>query len=68
MSDISSLGLSPRKPVTTCGPCPRKDMITWLREHAGPPLTRYARPSSLPVGTIPARIRTENLRFFYEGS
>jgi hypothetical protein len=68
MSDISSLGPSPRKPVTTSGPCPRKDMITWLREHAGPPLTRYARPSSHLVGTTPARTRTENLRFFYDGN
>jgi hypothetical protein len=53
------------EPATTSGPCPRRDMITWLREHAVPPSTQYARPSSQPVGTIPARTRTANLRLFY---
>jgi hypothetical protein len=53
------------EPVTSNGPCPRKDMITWLRGHAGPPSTQYARPSSQPVGTIPARTRTASLRSFY---
>jgi hypothetical protein len=53
------------EPETTSGPCPRKDMIIWLREHAVPPLTQFARPSCQPVGTIPAKIRTATLRSFY---
>jgi hypothetical protein len=67
-NDTSCSERSLKKPVTTSGQCPQKDMITWLRAHAVPPSTLYARPSSSPVGTTPARIRTESLRLFYEGN
>jgi hypothetical protein len=43
----------------------RKDMITWLREHAVPRSTTFVRPSSQPVGTIPAKTRTATMHSFY---
>jgi hypothetical protein len=64
-SNISCSVHSHKRPETTSGPCPRKDMITWLREHAVPRSIQFARPSSQPVSTIPARIRTANLLSFY---
>jgi hypothetical protein len=68
MKDISYLAPSRKRPVTTSGPCPLRDMITWLQGHAAPPSTQFARPSSQPVSTIPARIRTASLRSFYRDS
>jgi hypothetical protein len=58
---------SPTKPGPASGQCPRRAMITWLREHAAPRSTACARPSSQPVGTIPAKTRTANLLSFYDG-
>jgi hypothetical protein len=68
MNDTSCSAPSPKRPETTNGQCPLKDMISWLREHAAPPSMQFARPSSSPVGTTPGRIRTANLRSFYNGS
>jgi hypothetical protein len=67
-SDTSCLGPSHKGLETTSGPCPRRDMITWLREHAAPPSTQFARPSSQRVSTTPGRIRTANLRSFYNAN
>jgi hypothetical protein len=66
-NDTSSSAPLHTKPAPVNGPCPRKDMITWLRAHAAQPSTACVRPSSQPVGTIPARIRTANLLSFYDG-
>jgi hypothetical protein len=52
-------------PETVNGRNPRKDMTTWLRSHAVPPLTQFARPSSNPDTTIPGRTHTENWHLFY---
>jgi hypothetical protein len=64
-NDTSSLGRLHNESVTTSGQNPRRDMITWLRDHAAPPLTVCVRPSSQPVTTIPAKTRMENLHSFY---
>jgi hypothetical protein len=77
LATISSCGSSPRMNAnsslaplhteleTTSGPCPRRDMITWLRAHAVPPSMQFVRPSCQPFGMIPAKIRTATLRLFY---
>jgi hypothetical protein len=62
-----SLALLPNVSETTSGQNPQKDMITWLRAHAAPPLNLCLRPSSLPVGKIPAKTRMEDLHSFYSG-
>jgi hypothetical protein len=67
VNDNCSSELSHTRPVPASGLCPQRAMITWLREHAAQRSTACARPSSQPVGTIPARIRTANLLSFYEG-
>jgi hypothetical protein len=64
----SSLEPSLIKPAPANGPCPQKDMITWLRAHAAQPSIACVRPSSQPVGTIPARTRTANLLSFYDAN
>jgi hypothetical protein len=66
-NDTWSLAPSPNVSATMSGQNPRKDMITWLQAHAAPPLNLCLRPSSLPVGKIPAKTRTENLHLFYNG-
>jgi hypothetical protein len=67
-SDTSSLGHLRNESETMNGPDLRRDMITWLREHAAPPLIMCVRPSSQPVMTTPAKIRMDNLRSFYDGN
>jgi hypothetical protein len=67
-NDTSCLALSHKRPETTNGQSPLRDMITWLREHAAPPSMQFARPSSQPVSTIPGRTRKANLRSFYNAS
>jgi hypothetical protein len=64
-SDTCSSVHSRNVSAITSGQSPRKDMITWLRAHAAPPLNLYLRPSSLPVGKIPAKTRMEDLHSFY---
>jgi hypothetical protein len=66
-NDTYSLAHLHNVSATTSGQSPRKDMITWLRAHAAPPLNLCLRPSSLPVGKIPVKTRMEDLRSFYSG-
>jgi hypothetical protein len=54
---------SPHEAVN--GRNPRKDMTTWLRSHAVPPLTQFARPSSNPDTMTPGKTPMENWHSFY---
>ena len=67
-TSTASLEPLPRKSMSSIGQNPQRDMITWLKEHAMPPLRVYARPSSQMTGWIHPKIMMENLCSFYSAN
>jgi hypothetical protein len=55
----------PSPPVIASGRNPRRDMTTWLQNHAVPSLTQFARPSLSPDTMIPGKTPMESWHSFY---